>query len=385
MKIALVHESLNTYGGAEKVLEELHEAFPSASVFVPMYRLDAFPASVQYWDLRPTWMNRLPWANQLTRQFFPLYPFAMHSIDLTNYDLVISSSFNFAHSVMTGPYTRHICYCHSPSRFLWDFHNYVRQENLGKVKKGFILPFIPWLRTHDRTAAQGVDHWIGTSRVVRDRIRKIYGRRSTIIPPPVKVGDFHVSTSHEGYYLLLMRLVGWKRADIAIQACNVLKLPLIVAGEGRDLKRLQAIAGPTIKFVGRVDGPAKAELYARCAAFILPAQEDFGITPLEAMASGRPVIALMEGGALDTVKPGITGEFFTEQTTESLIQVLRDFDPSHYNPARIREHAETFDSARFRVRIREFVDRSLALRNGPATAQSQLSFERQNRRITTLV
>jgi glycosyltransferase involved in cell wall biosynthesis len=371
MKVALVHEALNVYGGAEKVLEELHEVFPSASVFVPMYRPDAFPSPMQDWSVQSTWMNDLPWASRLTRHLFPLYPFAMHSIDLTDYDLVISSSFNFAHSVMTGPYTRHICYCHSPSRFLWDFHNYVRQENLGMLKRSLVLPFLPWLRTHDRIAAQGVDHWVSTSRLVQDRIRKIYRRRSTVIPPPVKVDDFHVSATHDGYYLLLMRLVGWKRADIAIEACNALKLPLVVAGEGRDLHRLKDIAGPTIKFVGRVDGAAKAELYAKCAAFILPSLEDFGITPLEAMASGRPVIALGQGGALDTVEPGITGEFFPEQTAESLIQVLRSFDPGHYSPAKIRKHAETFDSSHFKLRIRDLAERSYGQRITSAVTRPQ--------------
>ncbi len=194
---------------------------------------------------------------------------------------------------------------------------------------------------------------------MQSRIRKFYRRPSEIIPPPVNVSEFHVARAPGKYFLMLMRLVGWKRADIVIQACNALKLPLVVAGDGRESEALKAMAGPTVEFVGRVDGAAKAELYANCSAFILPSVEDFGITPLEAMASGRPVIALGKGGALDTIVPGVTGEFFDTQTAESLASVLSRFDPDIYDPAEIRRHAQNFDSLQFRSRIGDLVTRTL--------------------------
>jgi glycosyltransferase involved in cell wall biosynthesis len=355
MKVALVHDALNVYGGAEKVLEELHAVFPDAPIFCPIYRPEAMPASFMHWDIRPSWMGRLPGANRHHRLLFPIYPYAMHGMDLSGYDVVLSSSFNFAHNVVVGPSTHHICYCHSPSRFMWDFHGYARREGFSNLTRSLVLPFLPSLRTHDAASAQRVDSWIATSRIVQQRIRKIYRRRSTIIAPPVDLSQFSPASEHDKYFLVLMRLVAWKQADLVIKACNELRLPLVIAGDGRDLSRLQQIAGPTVSFVGRVDGKRKAELFARCAAFILPAVEDFGITTLEAMASGRPVIAVSEGGALDTIVPGLTGEFFAEQTEASLVNVLRHFDPDAYDSAAIRCHAESFGSERFQSSIRDHV------------------------------
>jgi len=355
MKIALVHDALNQYGGAEKVLEEFHALYPDAPVFCPVYLPGAMPRAFDAWDIRPSWLARLPGANRYHRAVFPLYPYAMHSLDLTGYDLILSSSFNFAHNVAGDAEACHVCYCHSPSRFLWDFHNYARREGFSAVKRAAVLPFLPHLRAQDTASAHRVDRWIATSRAVQRRVLKTYRRRSTIIPPPVDIDAFHTARTHDRYLLVLMRLVPWKRADIVIEACNALGLPLVVAGDGRDRTRLERMAGPTVRFVGRVEGAAKAKLFADCAAFVLPAAEDFGITPLEAMASGRPVIALGQDGALDTVVPGVTGEFFEEQTASSLAAVLRRFDPDAYDPQAIRAHAETFGSARFRERIHDLV------------------------------
>jgi glycosyltransferase involved in cell wall biosynthesis len=357
MKVAIVHDALNQYGGAEKVLEELHAIFPDAPVFCPVYLPKVMPADFADWDIRPSWMNRLPGANRYHRIIFPLYPLAMHGLDLSGYDVVITSSFNFAHNIVVDPDACHICYCHSPSRFLWDFHGYARRERFSAFKRALIMPFLPTLRTQDAVSAQRVDAWIATSRVVQQRIRKVYGRRSTIIAPPVDLLQFSpAARRQDDYFLLLMRFVAWKRADLVIEACNKLKLKLVVAGDGRERARLERLAGPTITFAGRVAGRRKADLFANCAAFILPAVEDFGIASIEAMASGRPVIAVRAGGALDTVVAGITGEFFADQTTASLEAVLRDFDPDAYDPAVIRGHAESYASERFRARMRGFVE-----------------------------
>lgn len=384
MKVALVHDALNQYGGAEKVLEEFHALYPEAPVFCPVYLPQVMPRAYDAWDIRPSWLARLPGANRYHRAIFPLYPFAMHSLDLTGYDLILSSSFNFAHTVVGDAEACHVCYCHSPGRFMWDFHNYARREGFSAMKRAAVLPFLPHLRTQDVASAQRVDHWISTSRTVQWRVLKTYRRRSTIIPPPVDLDAFRPARAHGGYLLVLMRLVPWKRADIVIEACNALGLKLVVAGDGRDRARLERMAGPTVTFAGRVEGEAKARLFAECAAFVLPAAEDFGITPLEAMASGRPVIALGQDGALDTVLPGVTGAFFEAQTAESLAAVLRRFDPDAYDPAAIRAHAEAFGSVRFRQRIQDFVTsayrRHLRARRGapPAVAAA-----RDSRRVPT--
>jgi glycosyltransferase involved in cell wall biosynthesis len=359
MKVALVHEALNVYGGAEKVLEELHATFPDAPVYVPTFDPASFPPIYKAWDVRATNMNKLPLVNRYPRHVFPFYPFAMNTVNLDDYDVIISSTFNFAHNVVTGPQTVHISYCHSPPRFLWDFNRYAEREGFGWAKKKLVQALLPVLRANDQAAALNVDAWISTSRLVQDRILKYYRRKSAIIPPPIRADSFYVESAPENYFLLLMRLVGWKRGDIAVQACSELGLPLVVAGDGRDMARLKSIAGPTVRFVGRVEGEEKAKLYASCAAFILPSVEDFGITPLEAMASGRPVIALGKGGVLDTVVPGRTGEFFEHESAESLKLVLSRFRPDDYDPWVIRAHAEQFDTTHFRSKIKTFVEQRL--------------------------
>ncbi|WP_149535808.1 glycosyltransferase [Siccirubricoccus phaeus] len=355
MKLAIIHDSIGQYGGAEKVLEEMHAAFPDAPIFMALWNQKGLPPHFRQWDVRTSWLDRLPGARRWHRALFPLYPMAMHGFDLSGFDVVLSSSFNFAHNVVVGPEAVHICYCHSPARFLWDFHGYAERERFGRLTRGAVSAMLPTLRTMDAVAAMRVDHWISTSRLVQQRIGKYYRRESEILPPPIRVAEFRMGQGPGEHFLLLMRLVGWKRADIAIEACNRLKLPLVVAGDGRDTARLRAMAGPTIRFAGRVDGAEKAALYARSTALILPAVEDFGITPLESMAAGRPVIALGAGGALDTVRPGVTGEFFPEQNAESLIETLSAFRPEHYDSEVIRAHAETFDAVAFRAQLRQIV------------------------------
>lgn len=360
VRIAIVHDSISQYGGAEKVLEELHAAFPEAPVFIALWKPECLPKRVHDWDIRLSWLDKVPGARRFHRAFFPLYPSAMHSLDLTDFDVVLSSSSIFAHNVVTDPDAVHICYCHSPGRFLWDFAGYAERERLGYATRAVVAAMLPSLRAMDTAAAQRVDCWISTSRLVQRRIRKYYRRDSMLLPPPVNIAEFHLGPERGEYFLLMTRLVGWKRVDLVIEACNRLGAPLIVAGEGRDETRLRAMAGPTIRFVGRVDGPEKAGFYARSIGLILPSVEDFGIAALEAMASGRPVIAFREGGALDTVRPGVTGEFFNEQTVECLANALLAFRPGRYDPRAIRAHAETFGSAAFRARLNEIVAGAVA-------------------------
>lgn len=358
-EVALIHDYLTQYGGAERVLDELHAMWPEAPVMVALYEPTLMPGRYRTWDIRPSGLNRFPMVRCKHQALLAMYPRAFESFDLCDYDLVISSSSGFAHGVLTGPQTVHVCYCHSPPRFLWDYHAYARRERLGRLARALVGTQLARLRVWDHASAARADSWVATSRLVQDRIRKFYGRSSTIIAPPVDVGRFEVRDRPGQYFLMLMRLVGWKRPEIVVEACTRLGLNLVVAGDGRAEPHLRQIAGPTVRFVGRVDDAGMRELYANCNALILPSEEDFGITPLEAMASGRPVIAYGRGGVLDTVIPGRTGVLFSEQSSDCLAEALESFDANDFDSRHIRRHAEAFDSTRFRARFRAHVEAQL--------------------------
>ncbi|HEX7887228.1 MAG TPA: glycosyltransferase [Phenylobacterium sp.] len=356
MKVALVHDYLNQYGGAERVLDELHQIWPNAPVYASIYNPARMPERYRSWDIRTSSLNRLPFANQKHQALLFMLPQAFEEFDLDEYDLVVSSSSGFAHGVLTSPSTLHVCYCHSPPRFLWDYHHYAKSEGLHGPARWIVERSLPRLRVWDRVAADRADVWISTSRLVQARIDRFYDKRSIVIPPPVDVGRFSVAPGRGDFLLMAMRLVGWKRPEIAVEACTQLGLPLVVAGDGRDLTELKRIAGPTVRFVGWADDDRLRELYRDCQAFILPSAEDFGIAPIEAMAAGKPVIAYGSGGVLDTVLPGETGLLFRSQTAESLAAVLSTFDPCDFDPVRIRRHAETFDKGIFAARLKSLVE-----------------------------
>jgi glycosyltransferase involved in cell wall biosynthesis len=369
MKVALVHDYLNQYGGAERVLDELHAIWPEAPVYTAIYDRQRMPAAYADWDIRPSVLDRIPFARRKHQALLFFLPQAFESFDLDEYDLVVSSSSGFAHGVLTRPQTLHVCYCHSPPRFLWNYHHYARCEGLGRAMRLLVENSLPNLRVWDRVAADRADAWVATSRLVRGQIERYYGKLSTVIPPPVDIGRFTVSGESGSYYLLLMRLVGWKRPDIVIEACTRLGLPLVVAGDGRSLQDLKRLAGPSVRFIGRVNDMQIRALYRDCRALILPAEEDFGITPLEAMASGRPVIAYGRGGVLDTVVPGQTGVFFEAQSADCLGAALHGFDPRDFDPRAIRLHAEQYDSKIFAARLRRHVDELLGARERAQAAK----------------
>jgi glycosyltransferase involved in cell wall biosynthesis len=361
LKVAIVHDWLNQIGGAEGVLEALVEIFPGAPIYTSMYWPEGMPPAYRAWDIRTTWLDRLPGIHRNHQPYVLLYPRAFGGLDLSGYDLVISNKSAFCLGVRTLPETRHVCYCLTPTRFVWDFDTYVKREQVGRTAQWVLRPFLGSLRRWERAAADRVDDFVAISRAVHSRIRAFYERDSTIIYPPVDTRRFAPSqeVDHDGYFLIISRLIPYKRIDLAVRAFTELGLPLWIGGEGRDRASLEAIAGPNIRFLGRVPDADLGHLYARCRAFIFPGLEDFGISPVEAMAAGRPVIAYAGGGALDTVVDGVTGAFFHEQTPEALADAVQRFDEGVYDGMVIRNHAEQFSADVFKTRLKAFVQRSL--------------------------
>jgi glycosyltransferase involved in cell wall biosynthesis len=362
MKVALVHDYLNQMGGAERVVLALHEIFPEAPIYTSIYDPGRVDTAFQSIDIRTSFMQKLPLVKKHHQPFLPFYPFAMERLDLRGYDLILSSSSAFGKGVVTQPETMHICYCHTPMRWCWNYDEYVQRERLGRIARNILPFFITGLRVWDQTSSMRVDHFIANSPVVADRIRKYYRRDAVVIPPPVEVRrfTFDATTQAEEYFLIVSRFMPYKRIDLAIEACNRLQLPLVIIGSGRDENRLKSIAGPTIRFMGRLSDEEVLHYYAHCRAFILPGEEDFGITPLEAQASGRPVIAYAAGGALASVIDNVTGTFFQKQNVESLVEVLESFDERRYDPQTIRNHALEFDKPRFRRRILQFIEAKMS-------------------------
>jgi glycosyltransferase involved in cell wall biosynthesis len=340
-----------------------------------MYWPQAMPQEYRSWDIRTSFMDKLPLVKRYHQPFLPLYPLAFESFDFTGYDLVISNKSGFCHGVITPPDTLHICYCLTPTRFLWNYHEYVRREGVPRLVRLALPPFLNYLRVWDRAAADRVDHFVAISRTVQRRIAKYYRRDSIVIHPPVDISKFAPSDSCDDYFLIVSRLIPYKRIDLAVRAFNELGLPLVIIGDGRDRDSLQALAKSNIEFLGRIPDEKVSEYFARCRAFIFPGQEDFGIAPVEAQAAGRPVIAYAAGGALDTVREGVTGVFFYEQTPEALIKVIKEFDETRYDPAVIRRHAERFDKRVFKKRLSAFIEEKYAKHQNTDVQDLQISMQ----------
>lgn len=362
MKVALVHDYLNQMGGAERVVMAFHDIFPDAPIYTSIYDPRRVDPAFQHMDVRTSFMQKLPLVTKHHQPYLPFYPFAMESLDLRGYDLVLSSSSAFGKGVITRPETMHICYCHTPMRWCWSYNEYVEREQLGKVARKVLPLLITGLRVWDQTSAMRVDHFIANSPVVAERIRKYYRRDAIVIPPPIEANrfTFDPSAQPEDYFLIVCRLIPYKRIDLAIGACNRLHLPLVIIGNGRDEERLKKMAGPTIRFMGRLSDDDVLQYFSHCRALLFPGEDDFGLTPLEAQASGRPVIAYGVGGALASVVDGSTGVFFHEQTVDSLASVLATFDEHSFDTQVIRNHALEFDMPRFRRRILQFIEAKMS-------------------------
>ncbi len=368
LKIAIVHDWLVTYAGADRVVDQLHQVFPNAPIYTLVYDRKRMPERFRTYDIRTTHLQKIPFATRLYKNMLTLMPGAFERLDLTEYDLVISSCSSCSKGVITRPDAVHICYCHTPTRYIWDFY-YTYLRNAGFLKRLMIPRMVQKMRLWDRLAADRVDYFIANSRFIAQRIRKYYRKDSTVIYPCVHICDIPPVETPDDYYLVVSRFAYYKRVDVAIQACNRLEKKLVIVGAGDEARKLRALAGPTVEFRGSVSDEEVRRLYSRAKAFLFPGEEDFGITPVEAQSAGCPVLAYGKGGALETVLDGKTGLFFAEQNVPSLTECIERFEKDGVacTRAEIRANSLRFSEERFREEISAYCDRILAEhRNGEA-------------------
>jgi glycosyltransferase involved in cell wall biosynthesis len=354
MKVALVYDRVNKWGGAERVLLALHEMFPDAPLFTSVYN-NKKADWAKVFEIKTSFLQNFPKAKTAHELYAGLMPMAFESFTFDEYDLVISVTSEAAKGIITKPKTLHICYCLTPTRYLWSGHKDYFKNPLFRILTN---PVVSYLRSWDKIAAQRVDAYIAISTEVKSRIKKYYGRDSQVVFPPlmIEVGNQKEETTGD-YFLVVSRLTNfYKRVDIAIKACSELGLPLKIVGTGLDSKKLKAMASSSVEFLGNLTDEELRVYYKKCRALIFPGREDFGLTMVEAGAFGRPVIAFRGGGALDIIKEGVTGEFFNEQTVSSLKQVLKSFDHTRYNTKLCRENSERFSFAGFEKGFKTFLN-----------------------------
>ncbi|TSC95535.1 MAG: group 1 glycosyl transferase [Parcubacteria group bacterium Athens1014_10] len=363
MRIALIHDFLNQLGGAEKVLEAFHELYPEALVYTMIHDEKSTKSFFKDWKIKTSYLQSLPFGIKKYKYYLLLMPSAVESFNFDDYDVILSSSSAYAKGAIVKPNSLSICYCHTPTRYLWsDAHTYVQELGQGKLFKKFLPIPLNYLRMWDRLAAERVDNFIANSNFVAKRIKKYYHRESKVIYPPVEVEKFKISPEIDNYFLVISRLRPYKKVELAMQAFYKLGIPLKIIGVGsekNDKERVKKFIKPNIEFLGYVSEEEKAKYLSRCKALIHPQEEDFGITAVEAMASGRPVIAYKSGGVLETVIDGATGKFFEEQTWECLADAVIKFKAEDFDPVKIREHSLKFSKERFKNEIKEFIENKL--------------------------
>ncbi len=359
MRVALVHDWLTGMRGGERVLEALVALYPTATIHTLVHVPGSVSRHIEGRPIRTSFVQRLPGAPARFRHYLPLFPLAAARLRLTGYDLVLSTSHCAALGVRPPRATCHVGYCFTPMRYAWRFEgDYV--DRVPRAARPLARLALAALRRWDRAAGRRVGHLACISRHVADRIREAYGREARVIYPPVRTDLFRPDGPPGGTFLCVSALAPYKRLDVAVDAFTRLHWPLTVIGAGPEEARLRRRAGPTVRFLGWQDDEALRTAYARCRAFVFPAEEEFGLAPLEAMAAGRPVIAFGRGALTETCVEGVTGLFFQEQTADALIDALRRFELSDWNPEKIRAHALRFDERRFRTEMTAFVDDCLA-------------------------
>jgi glycosyltransferase involved in cell wall biosynthesis len=360
MKVALVHEFLNQLGGAEKVLQNFLEIWPDAVVHLLLYNREKTNDEFERYEKKISLLNKFPFAQSHPRLLLVFMPEAIEDFDFSEYDLVLSDSSSFAKGAKTKG-KPHICYCHTPTRFLWTETEYLDYQRYPSVLKWLGKAFIPLLKKWDFKAAQSPDFFIANSENVRNRIKRFYHRDSVVIHPPIDTDFFQPMGEKKDYFFTVSRLEPYKRIDLIIEAFNELGLPLKVAGTGTVEDELKTMAKPNVEFVGRVSDEDLKKHYSEARAFIFAAEDDLGMAVLEAQACGTPVIAYRAGGALETVKEGMTGEFFDHQVKESLVEALKVFVSHKYDTQIVRANALEFDKKHFQKKIKEFVEEKYSL------------------------
>jgi glycosyltransferase involved in cell wall biosynthesis len=363
-RVALIHDFLLDVRGAERVFAALCDLYPEADLFTAVYDERGTEGWFAHRNVNTSFLQRLRPTARTFRPLLPLYPYAMESIDLSDYDVVVSSSSAWAHGVIVPPEAVHVCYCHNPFRYAWNAREQTLAQHRQPVRAALGMVLQRW-RMWDFVAAQRVDRYVANSETTRRRIHRYFARESTVLHPPVQTSRFTPVASPGGAYMVLSELMPHKRIEVAVQAFNELRLPLLVVGNGPDARRLRRMAGPTISFTGRVSDEEAARLLAECRALVVTATEEFGIAAVEAQAAGRPVIALREGGARETVVEGVTGTFFDAPTPQALAAAVRRFDPLEVDPAACVRQAQRFDVGHFRRGMRAVVDEALAGERAP--------------------
>lgn len=361
IKVAIVHDWLVNYSGSEKVLEELLKVFPQADVFTVVdYLTDELRKKLNGKKAYTTFIQKLPFAKNKYRYYLPLMPMAIEQLDVSGYDIVISSSHAVSKGVLSHVNQLHICYCHSPIRYAWDlYHQYIYESGLKKGLKGFIVKLIMhYLRIWDLSTINRIDHFIANSHYIARRINKVYNRSSKVIYPPVEIENFAFSESKENFYVTTSRLVAYKKIDLIAEAFS--QMPdktLYIIGEGPDFKKIKKKCADNVKMLGFQSVDLLVNYMQRAKGFVFAADEDFGITPIEAQACGTPVIAYGKGGNLETVVGGETGVYFYNQTVEDLLEAIRVFERDYhtFEPLKIRKHAEQFNAKRFRENMFEYI------------------------------
>jgi glycosyltransferase involved in cell wall biosynthesis len=370
MKIALVHDWLTDFGGAEQTLISLRHIWPEAPIYTLLYNKKKMERYFPQAEIRTSFLQKFPKIFQQRKEYLlPFLPTAPETFDLRDFDLVISSSNSFAKGIITKPKTIHISYCHAPMRFVWDwYYNYLKERKFGKIKKIFVLPILHYFRMWDKISADRVNYFIANSKTTAEKIRKYYSRESKVIYPPVNINEQTLPTGRQRtenneqktkkYFLIVSRLSPYKKIDLAIKAFNKLELPLIIIGDGKQKKDLQKMAKKNIKFLGFQPKEKIPQYYQNCRAFIFPGEDDFGITACEAMSYGKPILAYRKGGLTETMIELVTGEFFNEPAPELLADGVRRLmqNEKKYNSDEIKKQAEKFSKERFEKEIKEYIE-----------------------------
>ncbi|WP_254436092.1 glycosyltransferase [Ruegeria arenilitoris] len=363
LRVAIVHYWLVGMRGGEKVIESLLDLFPNAVIVTHVYDPDKVSDKIRKQDVRETFISKLPGARKHYQKYLPLMPLALELVDMTEFDVIISSESGPAKGIIPRPDAVHLCYCHSPMRYIWD-HYHIYRASAGRLAK-LMMPFVAHkMRIWDVSSAARVDRFVANSGFIAQRISKYYRRDANVIFPPVEVAEFSISEDVGDHYLLAGEMVSYKRADLAVDAFNASGRKLVIVGDGEMRAELEQKAQSNITFLGRVPFAELKQQFATCKALVFPGEEDFGIIPVEVMASGRPVVAYGRGGALDTVLPGVSGVHFHEQTVEALntaIDTLEADVALVNSPKKIQAHAARFDQQVFKAQIAELVARELGL------------------------